>query len=355
MRRIPVKRIKSGMKLARPVFSSDGRFLLSCGTVLKKSFIEKLQALCVNEVYIEDNISEDILIHEIISEETRLQARVAVKKVMNDIAVNEYVDIAPVNDIVNKIVDDLVYNRNILFNLQDIKSIDDYTFSHLVNVCVLSLITGISLGYNQVKLNRLGVGALLHDIGKVKVPEYIINKPDSLNYFELEKAKKHTEYGHEILKKNPEIAYTSRFIALAHHERYDGTGYPLGLKGVDIHEFVRIVSIADVYDAITSDRTYKKRVSRNDALEYLMAMVDRQFDYEIVKVFIRNIPVYPLGSIVLLSTGDKGIVVKAHKNFTTRPVVRVIKDSMGKLYRKYKEIDLRNINSITIKAVCEDI
>ncbi len=355
MRKIPVHSIKPGTKLARGIYCSDGRLLLAEGTALSKSYIRKLTDMGIYHIYVEDEISRGIDIQDVISGRTRIQARTLIKKVMEDISSGDRIDVSAVNNVVESIMDELIDNRNIMLNIEDIKTIDDYTFSHSVNVCTLSMVTGLELGYNKVQLKKLGVGALLHDIGKMRVSRDIINKPDLLSEEEYEEIKKHTIYGHEILKENPDITYTSRFVALAHHERYDGSGYPLALKGKDTHEFVKIVSVVDVYDALTSDRVYKNRMERHEAIEYIMSMTGRYFDHRVVEAFVKNIPAYPPGSIVLLSTGEKAIVTASNKNFPTRPVVRVVKDSRGNSYDRYREIDLKDVNNITIKVVCDEI
>lgn len=355
MRLIEVNDIKTGMKLAKTIYSLDGRMLLSRGTTLKRNYIDKLKELGIYGLYIDDEISNDIKIDDVISEETRLHARVLVKKVMDDISNNRHVDLSQIGEPVNRIIDELVYNKNVMVNMEDVRSIDSYTFSHSVNVCVLSIITGINLGYNQLKLKELGMGALLHDIGKTKVSQDIIKKPGSLSPEEFEEMKKHTVYGHEILKPYPEIGYTARFIVLAHHERFDGTGYPLGIKGKEIHDFARIVAVADVYDALTSDRVYRRRIGRDQAIGYIASMEGKHFDREIIKAFLRSIPIYPLGAIVLLSTREKAIVADVNKDFPTRPLVRVIEDEYGNKCKVPKEIDLSKVNDITILQVCNDI
>lgn len=355
MRKVSLKKAKAGMKLARPIISPEGRILLSDGVVLRESFIDRLKDIGVSEVYVEDEVSKDIYVQDVISDQTRIEARALVKKVMEDVAAGDSINFSAVSNTVNKIIDELIYNRNIMINLEDIKTVDSYTFSHSVNVCVLSVITGINLGYNQLRLRELGIGALLHDIGKVMVPQAILNKPEPLTDEEFEEMKKHAVLGHEILKKNNEIGYTSRYVALAHHERYDGSGYPLKLKGEDIHVFARIVAVTDVYDALTSDRPYRERIRRDQAIYYLTSMSGKHFDRQIIDVFLKSIPVYPPGTIVVLSSGEKGIVIDVNREYPVRPIVRILRDSYGNVCHGYKEIDLAKIDGLNIVSVCEDI
>ncbi len=355
MRIIDVSGIRTGMRLAKDIYLCNGSMLLAEGMPLKESYIDKLTALGVYTIYIHDDISQGIEISDVIHEETRLHARALVKTTMDHIARNRSLGFDAISNTMNNIIDELIYNRNIVINLEDIRTVDTYTFSHSVNVAVLAIVTGIKLGYDFRRLKELGMGALLHDIGKMKVPPEILNKPGVLTQEEFEEVKRHTIYGHESLKAYPEIGYRARFIVLAHHERYDGLGYPIGIKGKRIHEFTRIVSVADVYDALTSDRVYRRRINRDQALEYILSMCNKHFDKEIVEAFIESIPMYPLGAIVRLNTNEKGIVVKVEKSCPKKPVVRVITDPYGIRYDDHREIDLMNTGDIEIVEICSGI
>ena len=145
------------------------------------------------------------------------------------------------------------------------------------------------------------------------------------------------------------------YIALTHHERHDGEGYPLGLRGEEIHEFARIVSVADVYDAITSDRVYRKRINVNEAVEYLIGMGDHQFDYNVVRSFIEHITIYPPGTCVLLNGGEKAIVVDVNKKYPNRPIVRIIADREGQMPVEPVEVDLTKNNTLLISEIIDDI
>ncbi|HPW41973.1 MAG TPA: HD-GYP domain-containing protein, partial [Bacillota bacterium] len=209
--------------------------------------------------------------------------------------------------------------------------------------------------YDEEKLRELGMGAMLHDIGKTRIPHEILNKPESLTKEEFELVKKHTSYGYELLKRSDVLSTYASYIALTHHERHDGEGYPLGLRGEEIHEFARIVSVADVFDAITSDRVYKKRINVNEAVEYLIGMGDHQFDYNIVRSFIEHITIYPPGTCVLLNSGEKAIVVDVNKKYPNRPIVRILADGEGQIPTVPVEIDLTKNNALLISEIIDDI
>ena len=355
MRKISVDRVKEGMILGRSLYSSDGNVLLKAGVVLKDSYAAKINGLGIAEVYVEDEISCDIVINDVISEETRFEARINVKNAMDSIRYGKSLDVKPIRNSVYKIIDELMEFKDIMINLQDLKSNDQYTFGHSVNVCVLSLITGISMEYDEEKLRELGIGAMLHDVGKIRIPSKILNKPGSLTKEEFNIVKKHTSYGYEVLKRSMELSTYASYLALTHHERFDGEGYPLGLRGEEIHEFSRIVSVADVYDAMTSDRVYKKRVNINEAVEYLIGMGDHQFDYNIVKYFIEHITIYPPGTCVLLNDGRKAIVMDVNKKYPNRTILRIFAEKDGQPLREPVEIDLTTNNNILIRDIIDDM
>ena len=355
MRRISVERLNEGMVLAKTLYSIDGNILLNSGIKLKESYISKFREIGIGEIYINDNLSSDIVIKDVISDETRFEARMAVKKAMDNVINGNNMDIKPVRNVVGKIVEELLSVQDAVINLQDIKTLDNYTFSHSASVCVLSAVTGISMGYDGNKLRELCLGALLHDIGKTKIPNEILNKPGPLTDVEYEMIKKHSRFGYDILKQSSDISAYTSYVALTHHKKYNGEGYPLGLKGKAIHEFSRIVSIADVYDAMTSNRVYRRRLNISEVVEYIVSLGDCQFDYEIVKKMMGHISVFPLGSYLTLSTGETAIVVDNNKKYPNRPVVRLIKDPNGVEYEKFNEIDLTSYNNITITDVIDDI
>lgn len=352
MRKISIEQAVPRMKLAKAVFSSEGRVLLTSGTDLKDTYLDRLKANGIPELYIDDDMSSGIDSKDVINENTRLEAKTIVKNLMNSYSFYNSVNLDHIRDVIEKIIDDLLSNGDIIDNLAEIRSVDDYTFEHSVNVCVLSLITGIGLGYNTPRLKDLGMGAILHDIGKLRIPEYLLKKPSQLTVEEFEEIKKHTIYGYEILKKSKSVSMVSAFIAFGHHERFDGSGYPLQLKGENIHQCARIVAIADVFDALTSDRVYRKKLGPHEVVEYITSLGSHHFDREIVNSFVKYIALYPVGTGVLLNTKEKGLVVKVNSNFPTRPTVRIVYNKNNQKIDEFSEIDLTEYSNIFIVDIC---
>lgn len=353
MRRVHLDHVLPGMRLAKTIFTSEGRVLLTLGMELKDNFIERLKAGGVTEIFIEDDISENVEVPDVICESTRLEAKLVIKNLMENKNFSSTFSDKKVKELINKIIDELLSNSDILVNLADIKSVDDYTFEHSVNVCILSLITGIGLGLSSSRLRDLGVGALLHDIGKLRIPREILKKPSQLTVEEFEEIKKHTIYGYEILKANQNISMISAFIALGHHERYDGSGYPLQLRSENIHKCARIVAVADVYDALTSDRVYRRKLKCHEVVEYITSLGSHHFDKDIILEFIKYIAVYPVGTGVILNTRERGLVVSVDKAIPTRPVVRIIYDQRNQCLENHYDIDLSQKLNVHIVDSCE--
>ncbi len=340
MRKILIEQVVDGMKLGNTILSPNGKILLKAGVELTSVFVKRLKRMGITEIYIEDEISEGIKVKDVVSEDTRREARSIIQDVMISLRNETDFNTKQIHNIAGKIIDELLTNKNVMVNLADIKSLDGYTFEHSVNVCILSIILGIGMGLNMNRVRELGVGAFLHDIGKASIPTEILNKPASLVPEEYEIIKKHTHYGFEILKKGGNISGISAIIAFGHHERLDGSGYPMNLKGDSIHQFTRIVAVADVYDAMTSERVYRRKMQPHEALEYLTALSNQLFDSQVVKTFCKYVAIYPEGSGVMLNNKQRGIVVRNNQNLPTRPVVRIIFDEYNHKLNNCYELDL---------------
>jgi len=351
MRRVKVDSVPEGARLARTVFSSDGGVLLMQGVELRDSYLELLRKRGIYEIYLNDDLSEGIEVHDVVNENTRNEAVVLVRDIMTGYSFSDAIDVGHVKTIVGRIVDELLSNDDILYNLTEIKTVDDYTFKHSVSVCILSIITGIGLGFDTAQLRELGLGAILHDIGKLCIPREILKKPSQLTVTEFEEIKKHTILGYELLKKSGQLNLISSYIALGHHERYDGSGYPYRLKSEEIQIYARIVAVADVYDALTSDRVYRKKLKPHEVYEYITSMGLHHFDPVVVENFVRFVTVYPEGSGVLLNTRERAIVVKHNRKMPTKPLVRIVYDEDMK--RISREIDLSQETGIFIVDTCE--
>lgn len=354
MRRVSLERLKDRMKLGRTIYSSEGKVLLAAGQEVTERYKKKLKDLGIMYVYVEDSRTKDIEIADVVSEKTRIDLNSTVKHTMWQMKKkNTLIDIKGIKEIIDGMIDELTNHKNLVINLQDMRSFDDYLYAHSVETCILSVVLGISSKMDAIKLRDLAIGALLHDVGKVKIPLEIMNKPDSLTPEEWEQMKKHTVYGFEMLRRNDELSLLSAHVAYQHHERMDAKGYPRGLQGDDILMFAKIVAIADSYDALTCDKVYRKRFLPHEAMEIIKSSAGTQFDVPMVKAFFENIALYPLGSQIELNTGEQGVVIKVEKGFSERPVVRVFVDEHGDELAEPRDRNLMDELTVFIIKVSE--
>lgn len=325
MRLVNTHYVVEGSVLARPVINSSGRVLLQAGVRVTASYIGRLMAMGYDVLFIQDDRLEDVEFHMSITGQTREAAYKTIENVSKYIeSGNESsLKVSSIRETIQQMINDLLSSADILGNLTEIQGYDDYTFHHSINATIIGLVLGLASGYSEHKLLELGMGVLMHDIGKIMVPESILNKKTPLMEEEFEEIKRHSSIGFDILRKNNDFSLLSAHVAFQHHEKWDGSGYPRGLKGSEIHEYGKLAAVADVYEALTSKRVYRKAIEPNEAYEYIVSQSNKHFDPQVLEVFKRHIAVYPSGSGILLSNGQRGNVVKQNPAFPNRPLVRV--------------------------------
>jgi putative nucleotidyltransferase with HDIG domain len=355
MRKKHIDSVKPGEINGKTIYSfANKQKLLNSGIAIEAKYIKRLKEMGVGYIYVEDEISEGIDIQEMVPDEVSYRAKECIQKTMNLACmgnINE--DEKNIKNAVGAILDKIMCTRDLAVNITDIRAADDYTFGHSVSVCTLSIILGISMGLNGIELRDLGIGALLHDIGKIRTPPHILKKPGKLTEDEAEIIKKHTTDGFEILRKCDSLNRNSVYVALAHHERCDGSGYPHGIKMSEMNVFTRIVSIADVFDAMCADRVYRKGLEVSRVLRYLNIMSNRLFDGEIVGKLAQKVLLYPNGTGVYMNTGEKGIVAESNLITPHKPVVRLCYAPDGKRYDRFTEVDLDKNPDYYIIRQCE--
>ncbi len=349
MRFIPTFCLREGLVLGKSIYNNLGGLLLKKGSEIKGPYIEKILELGFQGLYIDDDISKDIEIKNVISDELKLKSISKLKNMFMNIESNKSTDkdIKEIGYAAEDMVDELIANRDLMVNMVDIKSFDNYTFHHSVNVAVLSIIMGISLNLNKNELYKLAMGALLHDVGKVFINQDLLNKQEPLTGEEFKIMQSHSINGYRYVKSNFNVPVKSYIAVLDHHEKYDGTGYPNNKVGEDISLFGRIIAIADVYDALTSDRPYKKSSLPANVIEYIMGAPGSQFDFDLVNIFLKKVAAYPVGTCVKLNNGVIGIVVENYSDSSTRPKIRVLNSPSKKdIYVNLRD-DMNN-NNLTI-------
>lgn len=349
MRRVHINSVKAGDKLARPILRETGNVLLGAGIALSDRFIERLKDMGIDIVYIDEGHTSDIIPDEVVRDETRKAAVETIYKTVGsvmDMPATRGRAVAPemgrtFRSVFGHIIQDLIGRKDVMYSLTNIHVADAYLFNHSVNVAILAGIMGIAKGYNRNQIEDLGVGALLFDIGMTKVPRELLSKSMPLSPDERIVVERHAAEGFDILRQQHDISLLSAHCALQHHERYDGTGYPRGLKKGEIHEYAQIVAIADVYDALTSPRSYRNRHTPSDAIEYLFAAGNSYFDIDLIQLFCKHISIYPVATTVLLNTGQVGVVSANNPLAVHRPVVRILREADGMPTASPYEIDLK--------------
>lgn len=345
MRYVPIFCLQEGMQIGRNIYSNDGTVLLAKDVRLTDEYIKGLGKLGISGVYIEDTLSHDIQIKSVISDELRIQAVKSIKGIYNS-PDNVSYTINTVENLARNIIYEILNNKNIMVNMIDIKTFDDYIYSHSVNVAVLSSVVGIAMHLENSKVEKLTASALLHDLGKVFISKDVLNKVGNFTPEEERIYKTHPEKGYRYIKQYYNIAVTTYVGILQHHERFDGKGYPDGKKGEEISRFGRILSVCDAYDNLVTEIPNRKAYLPSDAIEYIMANNGQIFDPKVVKLFLRRVAPYPLGTILKLSNGKRVIVIDNNEECTSRPKVRDLEDN--------SEFDLtydKNFSNVTIVGV----
>ncbi len=244
------------------------------------------------------------------------------------------------SQIVNSLADEVSQNRTALLALTTLKNYDSYTFTHMVNVSILTMGQARGLGIDGPLLREFGLSALLHDIGKVKTPSEILNKPEKLTDKEFEILRRHTVDGAEILRRTPEIPALSPVVAFEHHLRLDGTGYPFGVSRGTLNLATMLCGIADVYDAMRSQRVYQEAFPTDRILAVLQRNDGKQFDQHLVRRFSQLVGIYPAGNLVRLNTGEVAVVLKSYPPDPYRPRVRLLFDATGAAFTRVREFNL---------------
>jgi putative nucleotidyltransferase with HDIG domain len=254
---------------------------------------------------------------------------------------NKRIEVSEVQENVDELVESVTRNQDALSALIKLRRFDDYTYTHCLNVSVLSISTGKALGLSAEDLRILGMGTMFHDLGKTRVPSYILNKPGKLTDEEFSIMRNHSALSEEIIREqkldvDDQVIQVARF----HHERMDGSGYPDHLKGEQIPRLATICGLSDVYDALTSDRVYHKGMLPHDALKFIYGLRGTHFEPGWVDRFVQSVGIYPPGSVVEMKSGHVAVVMEVNHGTLLKPVIKVVADPNGRLLPKPRLLDL---------------
>lgn len=356
---MPVSLCRPGMKLAKKIYSDDGIVLLAEGVELTASLIRRLDECGISFLYIQDARLDDVHIPELLSEETHRRAVGAIRTAFREFAEQPgrrksvtypYIG-RNMKQVMSMVLEDLSRNEDAMIMLMNMQTVDHYLYSHSMNVCVYSTMLGMAYGYSNDELITLGLGALLHDVGKTQISMQVLLKPGMLSSYEFDEMKRHTERGYYLLKDEPGIPLLAAHCAYQHHERLNGTGYPRGLKGDEIHDFAKWIGIVDSYDAMTSHRIYRDAMLPHQAVEALYSGSGTLYDTAMLKLFRDKVAIYPIGVAVKLNTGQNGVVVDINAACAHRPVVRILTDEDGVDLKAPYDMDLSKNLTVLVSGI----
>lgn len=354
------RQLRPGMKLDHPVVDRLGRNLVARGATLNEYMIDSMIKLGIMSVYIQvGEPSEKELQHIEISpaamdniekirtdDRSKVKLSASVRKRVSEGIQYVYsnTDSPELASAVNSITDDLLSaiddNDAIAIDISALKTSDEYTFKHSVDVATIAMIIARQQGLSAREVREIGIAGLLHDIGKTKVPPSILNKPGRLTQSEFEIMKQHSVFSYEMIKDRPEFTPAICLGVLQHHEKINGKGYPMGVGPQKLCPYARILSVADIYDALVTERPYKAAYSQRDAVEMIMSMT-MELDIDAMKSFLESMILYPVDSIVELSNGEKAKVVKNSPHYILRPTVVGL--TSGRVYELGEDINCANI------------
>jgi putative nucleotidyltransferase with HDIG domain len=325
---LPIEKVNPGMKTAEVVFNKLGNVMLWDGVALDSITIERLKNIGIEEisVHVEDprekEIKYDYDSPQLFAAEYEQDAN-STRQVFQSISSGRRLDIQATDEIVDSVLRKSESNRNIIDSITQVRSIDEYTYYHSLNVSMLCMIIGKWLRLDEYHVRNLTQVGLLHDIGKTRIPLEILNKPDKLTDAEFEEMKRHSEYGYNIVKNSDDIPPEVAKAILTHHEKEDGSGYPIGLTGDKLNLYSKVITVADIFDAMTANRTYKSKDTPFKVFELMQHGSFGILDPIVLNAFLNNVTTYYIGASVLLNTGETGIVVFMNKQNLSRPVVQV--------------------------------
>ena len=343
---IYVDECKHGMKIAQNIFNDYGAIVVAENSIIDENTVKRLAGFGIEKLLVYQNVDENSSaetdwqnenIQASPINENKEEIRDArnefkeeykenvdtLKNVLKDISSGKDLKITQIDDIVNTVLQNKLPPGDLMSCVNEIRNVDEYTYTHSVNVALLCMMIGKWLKCDEKSIKDLVYSGLLHDIGKAKIDLEILNKPGKLTDEEYNEIKKHVLYGYRILEKIPNMDKNILSAVLMHHERDDGSGYIIGAKTEEVHLYAKIVAVADVFDAMTSKRVYRERISPFEVFEYMQTQLYGKFDPKITLVFLSNMADYYVGDKCILSNGQEGEIIKINPSMISKPLVKV--------------------------------
>jgi HD-GYP domain-containing protein (c-di-GMP phosphodiesterase class II) len=271
----------------------------------------------------------------------------AMRDVETQAKLGKVFEVQPLQSVVSSLLDNLFHDPAAVLGLTAIKGHDDYTLNHSINVCILALSLGASLGLDAESLRSLGLSALLYDLGKVRIPEDILNKQGPLTTDEWHIVKSHAEEGADLLKRIQLVDQMPMVVAFEHHQRHDLQGYPEPPAGQEQHLFSKVVALCDAYDAMTTRRPFRREIRPDKALAVLMQGRGKAYDPNLTKALVAMLGIYPMGAVVVLDDGTSAVVFRVNNDDLLHPRVKILADAAGRWYEEPEVLDLRVVDPVS--------
>lgn len=362
-RYVATRIVKPGMIIDQAIIDRAGRVLIARKTELDDYLIAALMKMGVPGIYIREGeedekteIEKEAPIenpviekkYEQVKVEDRAKVRLSesVRKRVAEGVQYLYQDtnsasfVSETRNITNDLMKAITDNDAIAVDISALKISDEYTFKHSVDVATMSMIVAKRYGFTKEQVYEIGIAGLLHDIGKSQIPNEVLNKAGKLTDEEFALMKQHTLLGYRILAEKKELSEDIKLGVLQHHEKTNGRGYPMGIEEDKINVFARIISVVDIYDALVTERPYKKPFSPRDAVEMIMSMTG-ELDINVMRCFLESVILYPVGTDVPLSNGEMARVIENSPNYVLRP--KVLGLTTGKIYDLATDMSCANI------------
>lgn len=354
MQRISVSFLEPGMVAARNVRSAKGALLVTADTILVDSMVANIQKTDIGSIYVRNPLFQNIDVPDVVAEDNRVKAVATLQSLVASYKKSKALEVNPLKKVLRELVSEVIRNRDSMIHQLDSRTYNDYIFAHSVNTCILSLLIAVNMDYTEDKLVDLALGTVLHDIGMMLLPDEILLKMGNLTPEESKLVQTHAEAGFNILRTVREIPTTVAHISFQHHERVDGKGYPRNLHSDKILEIAKVVTVADTFDALISDRPYRKGMVPHEAYEVMMMLSGTYVDREILNLFLAHVAIYPVGSVVQLDNDQYGVVTKVLPKLQTRPCLRLLTNPQGGLLATQEEVDMTEHLTLMIKRVVKE-
>ena len=344
-----INELKEQDILARDVMADKYNVFLYKNTILNNKYIEKLKNINIPYVYIQDNISDEEV--AVLKKEIEEKSKSKVKEVILKHSYSSGNDLKVLSETADNIISNILEEEEVIENIYDIKERSADVYAHSISICVLATLVALKLGLDKERVHDIGVGCLLHDLGlRYMMIEYADQDIDTLSDKELVEYKKHPVYGYTALKNENWLSKKSKEIILCHHEKIDGSGYPLHATEISVD--TKIVSVCDTFDEMICGIGCK-RMKIYEAVEYLKSFKNILFDGRIVDALLEFTAVYPSGSVIVTNQGEIAVVIKQNKGFPERPIIQITRDKFGNPIEDENIVDLVKVNNLFIDSVLE--